>query len=254
MLGVPGAEEGLGGSGFVGLPSGSGFEGVSLGPELAGVPSGPEDEGMPLGPDLAGAGDSGRGVPGFDEVQRRLAGFERRVVPVTDGLRRAAVTVCVLDGAGGLPYAVLIRRAPRGRNAGQWALPGGRVEDGEEPVRAGLRELEEEVGVSGVRVAGVLDDFVTESGFVITPVVAFGGAQRPVPDPREVASVHLVALEAFLRPGVPRWRGGLLQMPLGPGIVIHAPTGAILWQFAEVALRGRELRVFDVEQPHWTRT
>ncbi|MEV4083853.1 CoA pyrophosphatase, partial [Nonomuraea fuscirosea] len=74
------------------------------------------------------------------------------------------------------------------------------------------------------------------------------------PDPREVASVHAVPVERFLAPGVPRWKGELLQMPLGPSIVIHAPTGAILWQFAEVALRGREQRVFDVAQPHWTRT
>ncbi|SFK76538.1 hypothetical protein SAMN05216275_13489 [Streptosporangium canum] len=42
-------------------------------------------------------------------------------------------------------------------------------------------------------------------------------------------------------------------MPLGPSIVIHAPTGAILWQFAEVALKGRDLRVAGVAQPHWTR-
>ncbi|WP_214323907.1 NUDIX hydrolase [Nonomuraea sediminis] len=187
-------------------------------------------------------------------VTANLAAFPVRRAPVSDGLRRAAVTVCVLEDPHGLPYTILIKRAPRGRNAGQWALPGGRLDDGEEPVQAALRELAEETSVRDVRVAGLLDDFVTDSGFVITPVVAFGGAQRPVADPREVASVHAVTLERFLAPGVPRWRGGLLQMPLGPGIVVHAPTGAILWQFAEVALRGRELRVLDVEQPRWTRT
>jgi 8-oxo-dGTP pyrophosphatase MutT (NUDIX family) len=183
-----------------------------------------------------------------------LAGFERREVPLADGLRRAAVTVCVLEDAGRAPYTILIKRAPRGRNPGQWALPGGRLDDGELPVQAALRELAEETAVTGVEVVGLLDDFVTDSGFVITPVVAFGGRQEPVADPREVASVHEVPLEWFLAPGVPRWREGLLQMPLGPSIVIHAPTGAILWQFAEVALRGRELRVFDVAQPRWTRT
>ncbi|SEU47697.1 NUDIX hydrolase [Nonomuraea wenchangensis] len=189
-----------------------------------------------------------------EEVAARLAAFDRREVPPVGGVRRAAVTVCVLEDSGGVPYTVVIRRAPLGRNPGQWALPGGRLDDGEEPIEAALRELAEETGLTGVEVAGLLDDFVTDSGFVITPVVAFGGRQRAVADPREVASVHEVPLEWFLAPGVPRWEGELLQMPLGPSIVIHAPTGAILWQFAEVALRGREQRVFDVVQPHWTRT
>lgn len=197
-------------------------------------------------------------LPPIDELRElvttRLATFDRREVPPAEGVRRAAVTVCVLRDTAGLPYTILIRRAPRGRNPGQWALPGGRLDEGEQPVEAALRELAEETAVTGVVVAGLLDDFVTDSGFVITPVVAFGDGQQPVADAHEVASVHAVPLERFLAPGVPRWRGGLLQMPLGPSIVVHAPTGAILWQFAEVALRGRELRVFDVAQPHWTRT
>lgn len=197
-------------------------------------------------------------LPPIDELRvqitARLAAFRRRQVPPAGGLRRAGVTVCVLEDAERRPYVVVIRRSAAGRNAGQWALPGGRAEDGERPEDAALRELAEEIGVTGAEVAGLLDDFVTDSGFVITPVVAFGGRQEPVGDPREVASVHAVPLERFLAPGVPRWRGELLQMPLGPSIVIHAPTGAILWQFAEVALRGREQRVFDVAQPRWTRT
>ncbi|TDD31471.1 CoA pyrophosphatase [Nonomuraea terrae] len=188
-----------------------------------------------------------------EEIIARLAAFERRPVPPAEGVRRAAVTVCVLEDGARSPYVIVIKRAAAGRNAGQWALPGGRLDDGEEPLQAALRELAEETGVTGVEVLGMLDDFVTDSGFVITPVVAYGGRQEPVPDPREVASVHSVPLERFLAPGVPRWRGELLQMPLGPSIVIHAPTGAILWQFAEVALRGREQRVFDVAQPRWTR-
>lgn len=189
-----------------------------------------------------------------EEITARLSAFERRQVPPAAGIRRAGVTVCLLEDDGRDPYVIVIKRAAAGRNAGQWALPGGRLDDGEEPVEAALRELAEETGVTDVEVLGLLDDFVTDSGFVITPVVAYGGRQAPTADPREVASVHAVPLERFLAPGVPRWQGELLQMPLGPSIVIHAPTGAILWQFAEVALRGRELRVFDVAQPHWTRS
>jgi hypothetical protein len=45
-----------------------------------------------------------------------------------------------------------------------------------------------------------------------------------------------------------------LQMPLRHDMVIHAPTGAILLQFAEVALRGRDTRVADLAQPDWTKS
>ncbi|WP_433257355.1 NUDIX hydrolase [Streptosporangium sp. CA-135522] len=192
-------------------------------------------------------------------IVANLAGFRRQgALPLAEGLRHAAVTVCVLEDAGRGPYTIVIKRGAYGRNPGQWALPGGRLEEGEDAVTAALRELAEEASIQEAEVAGLLDDFVTDSGFVITPVVAFGGRQRPRRDPREVASVHRVPLERFMAPGVPRWRideegRSLLQMPLGPSIVIHAPTGAILWQFAEVALKGRDLRVAGVAQPRWTR-
>lgn len=188
------------------------------------------------------------------QVTANLARFPRMSVPVVDGLRAAAVAVCVLRDGDRPPYTIVIRRAARGRNAGQWALPGGRLDEGEHATDGALRELAEETAVTGMEVAGALDDYVTDSGFVITPVVAFGGPADPRPDAREVASIHRVPLDRLLAPGVPRWNHGLLQMPLGPEIVIHAPTGAILWQFAEVALSGRELRVSGVSQPHWTRT
>ena len=66
-------------------------------------------------------------------------------------------------------------------------------------------------------------------------------------------------LERLTAPGVPRWAetadgGRLLQMPLRHDMVIHAPTGAILLQFAEVALRGRDTRVADLLQPDWTKS
>src|SRR5215208_4618841 len=100
-------------------------------------------------------------------IERNIAAFERRAV---DGGRRAAVTLCVLD-ADGDARLLIGKRVARGRNPGQWALPGGKVEPGETAVAGALRELEEETGVVGGTVAGLLDDFVTDSGFCITPVV-----------------------------------------------------------------------------------
>ena len=187
-----------------------------------------------------------------DVIRRNLAAFDR--VEADTGPRRAAVAVCVLDGDGDAARILIAKRVARGRNAGQWALPGGSLDAGESVVDGALRELEEEAGVSGVEVAGLLDDFVTDSGFVITPVVVLAppGA-RPERDPAEIASLHEIRLDVLAADGVARWNGPLLQMKVRHDMLIHAPTGALLYQFREVALLGRPTRVADFAQPDWTR-
>jgi len=189
-------------------------------------------------------------------IRANLAAFERRAVQ-DPALRRAAVAVTVVGGG-----AVLVaKRVGRGLNAGQWALPGGKLDPGEDAVAAALRELREEAALDlpPAAVAGLLDDLVTGSGFCITPVVVLAPEEaKPRRNPAELASLHRVPLANLLADHVPRWAtapdgGRLLQMPLRHDMVIHAPTGAILLQFAEVALRGRATRVADLLQPDWTK-
>ncbi|MEJ2132423.1 MAG: CoA pyrophosphatase [Gammaproteobacteria bacterium] len=187
-------------------------------------------------------------------------------------LRRAAVAVTIVDEAGGadLPgmpkhevasrraALVLTRRARDLRDhPGQWALPGGSLDEGEGAEDTALRELHEEVGFDRDRssVIGHLDDFVTRSGFVITPVVSWGGAAAVLePNPEEVSSVHRIPVEEFLRTDaplleeIPESDHPVLRMPVGDSW-IAAPTAAILYQFREVALLGRDTRVSHFEQP-----
>ena len=201
-----------------------------------------------------------RDVASYREViSARLAAWNRRIVEPGSSLRRAAVAITLID-RNRAAQVLIVKRVNRGLNPGQWALPGGRVDAGEDAITAALRELHEEAGMEAgpADVLGLLDDFVTNSGHLITPVVvAIAANQSPRRNAAEIASLHPIPLQRLLEPGVPRWRrgpdnSGLLQLPLRHDLIMHAPTGAILWQFAEVALRGRNCRVSHLTEPAFT--
>jgi 8-oxo-dGTP pyrophosphatase MutT (NUDIX family) len=200
----------------------------------------------------------------FDDAFRararaNLSCFERRTI-ATAGRRPAAVAAVLLADDDGRACFLLTRRAATLRvHATQWALPGGRLDEGETPERAALRELDEEVGLrlEPDSVLGLLDDYATRSGYVITPVVVWSGRSVELtPNASEVASVHRVPLEDLDQPGVPRLitipesDRPVIQIPL-LSTLIHAPTGAVLYQLREVVVHGRPTRVHDLEQPVW---
>jgi 8-oxo-dGTP pyrophosphatase MutT (NUDIX family) len=192
-------------------------------------------------------------------ARANLAAFPRRAHAL-DGRRAAAVAVVLLADDEGRPCFLLTRRAATLRaHARQWALPGGRLDAGEAPEGAALRELQEEVGLvlAPDCVLGTLDDYPTRSGFVITPVVAWGGAVGPLlANPAEVAAVYRVPLADLDHPDIPRLISipesdrPVIQLPL-LGTLIHAPTAAVVYQTREVVMHGRPTRVDHLEQPVW---
>jgi 8-oxo-dGTP pyrophosphatase MutT (NUDIX family) len=192
-----------------------------------------------------------------DRIARNLSGFTPEAHPA-HGLRRAAVALALLPDPSGVPSFVLTRRAAGLRaHQGQWALPGGRLDAGETPETAALRELSEEVGLrlAPEAVLGPLDDYPTRSGYCITPIVIWAGEEaRLEPNPEEVAAAYHVPLHELERPDVPQLRRipesdrPVITVPL-LGTHIHAPTAAILYQLREVALRGESTRVAHYEQP-----
>ena len=208
------------------------------------------------------------------QIQARLRAFKVQAA-VRDFQHAAAVAVAIVEESYGAelpgfkqhsawsPQAALIltRRAGHLRNhPGQWALPGGRIDVGETPEQAALRELVEEVHLKldATAVLGRLDDFITRSGFVITPVVVWAGAAPQIrPNPDEVASIHRIPVAEFLRTDAPmlalegHGEHPVLRMPLGSDGWIAAPTAAIVYQFREVCIEGRCTRVAHFEQPEF---
>ena len=199
----------------------------------------------------------------FDDTTRRkiaelCAGFARAPEAAAPALKRAAVAIALTENADGDGTAFLLTRRAAGLRShkGQWALPGGRCDAGETQAQAALRELHEELGLElgESEVLGLLDDYPTRSGYLITPVVVWAGQGASiVPTPAEVASVHRIGLDdieredAFSFTRIPESTRRVIRFRLHGGH-IHAPTAALIYQFSEL-LAGRHTRVAELEQP-----
>jgi 8-oxo-dGTP pyrophosphatase MutT (NUDIX family) len=200
----------------------------------------------------------------FDHTTRRnienlCAAFTRAPAPEARELKRAAVAIALYpaaDGAADTAFLLTRRASSLRAHRAQWALPGGRCDAGETQVQSALRELKEELGLdlSEDAVLGLLDDYPTRSGYLITPVVVWADAGQAIaPNAEEVAAVHRIRLDLIERPdafdftAIPESTRRVIRFHYEERL-IHAPTAAMIYQFREV-LASRATRVADLEQP-----
>ncbi len=192
-------------------------------------------------------------------VSANIASFSYESQPLED-LRAAAVAI-VIAAHRGSPTILLTRRSGKLRaHSGQWALPGGRLDAGESAEDAALRELQEEIDLTLPRnaIMGRLDDYITRSGYRITPVVLWSGEESDhlKPNPDEVASIHTVSFKELANPSAPQFEEipesdrKVLSMRLSVD-QIYAPTAAFLYQFREVGILGKKTRVLHYDQPRF---
>jgi 8-oxo-dGTP pyrophosphatase MutT (NUDIX family) len=192
-----------------------------------------------------------------EKLASNLTGLDLDIVQ-EDALKPAAVAIAVTEDETGAPAFILTRRSGRlRRHARQWALPGGRQDPGETLLEAALREMDEEVGLllGPDTLLGRLDDYPTRSGYCISPFVFWAGpAPNLTPNPDEVHALYRIPLEELNRPespdmiSIPESDRPVIRMAIMDDMV-HAPTAAILYQFREVAMHGRMVRVDHYEQP-----
>lgn len=171
-------------------------------------------------------------------------GFGAEVAPER-AIPSAVLVPIVLHPA---PAVLLTLRAAKLSNhAGQVAFPGGRIEAGETPEAAAVREAAEEVGLDPrlPDLIGRLPDHVTGTGFRVTPVVALLHPPLSLTaDPREVEEVFELPLAVVLDPAAPErrsaeWKGRLREFWVWPHErhYIWGATAAMLVSLARV-LRG----------------
>ena len=157
------------------------------------------------------------GMPPLDPAEflivlKQTLSFPARRMTAPEGFRKAAVLVPLIVTPEGTDLLLTRRTEAVETHKGQISFPGGVADEKDaDPVQTALREAHEELGISPlqVEVMGVLDDLMTPTGFVITPVVGLlRGVPPLIPNPMEVDEAFTVPLDFFRDPahGRTEWR------------------------------------------------
>jgi 8-oxo-dGTP pyrophosphatase MutT (NUDIX family) len=152
-------------------------------------------------------------VQGFKKAFKRSAAWvpdsaddsvpASRLASLTEA-RPASVLIPVVQRDGELRVVLTLRTAHLQDHAGQISFPGGRQEVHDtSPEQTALREAWEEIGLAShqAEVLGLLPEYLTASGYRVTPVVALIQAEVGwKPDPNEVAEILETPLSFLMNP------------------------------------------------------
>jgi 8-oxo-dGTP pyrophosphatase MutT (NUDIX family) len=198
-----------------------------------------------------------------EQLKDNLGRFGWRKIKQPE-LRHAAVAIVVSasDKNSGEPCILLTLRPTRlNQHSGQYALPGGKLDEGETVIEAALRELQEELGLalSTQNLLGRLDDYPTRSSFRISPVVFWvEGNCKIDPSVDEVEKVFRIPFTELDSDAIPVFEEGVeVDRPVlcsnfpTLGHRMYSPTASIIYQFREVAIRGLDTRVAHYDQPRF---
>jgi 8-oxo-dGTP pyrophosphatase MutT (NUDIX family) len=165
----------------------------------------------------------------------------------TPDFKPAAVLIALVERAEGLGV-ILTRRADTLRShTGQVALPGGRLDPGETPWRAALREAHEEIGLDPecVSLVGLSTPYRTGTGYHVIPVVGFVTAPVALtPNPAEVAEIFEPPLDFLMDPANLQQRQG--RTPAGDSRRFYAMTWGdqLIWGATAGILRALRDRLY----------
>ncbi|TAJ46912.1 MAG: CoA pyrophosphatase [Herbiconiux sp.] len=187
----------------------------------------------------------------------RISGYAPKVAA---GGPRAAVAVAVEWGSveaevGEPTFMLTLRTSSLRAHSGQFALPGGKIEAGETPEQAVLREVAEEIGDARWRTIGRLDDFVMRNGTVIAAFVLLHetGTAAIVPSADEVAEAYRIPIDGLHlleEVGSHELADGSMQCSVGE-FALFPPTGAIVYQFLELWATGTAPDIEQFSEPRF---
>ncbi|UCE14750.1 MAG: CoA pyrophosphatase [Candidatus Heimdallarchaeota archaeon] len=124
------------------------------------------------------------------ELHSILQSESRLVIDLPEGFKRAAVLIPFVCREKNYSLIFTRRTSDVTHHKNEISFPGGRYEDDldRDLIQTALREADEELGIKNVRVIGLLDDLLTISKYVVTPVVGHIDDKEEV-DPNNV-SIH----------------------------------------------------------------
>lgn len=160
--------------------------------------------------------------------------FQKREAKLLGNYRKTAVTILIDDKGKEENIIFEVRSYTLKHQPGDVALPGGKVEKGESPKEAAIRETEEELNLKSedFEIIGNMDYFITPYGTIIYPFIGRLTGELKEPNRAEVEKIFKVPVEFFLNA-----EPLLYRMEIGPtnreGFPYHLIEGGEKYKFSK---------------------